>query len=86
MSLEWALAHVFKRALAWRCGEPAAAVARKVGAALAQVGLEGFDARRPSQLSGGQNGGLWPRGGLFAFSTSSRPARAAPGRRPGASR
>jgi ABC-type Fe3+/spermidine/putrescine transport system ATPase subunit len=35
-------------------GEPAAAVARKVGAALAQVGLEGFDARRPSQLSGGQ--------------------------------
>ena len=35
-------------------GEPAGAIARKVGAALDQVGLEGVDARRPSQLSGGQ--------------------------------
>jgi ABC-type Fe3+/spermidine/putrescine transport system ATPase subunit len=30
------------------------ALARKVKAALAQVGLEGFEGRRPSQLSGGQ--------------------------------
>jgi ABC-type Fe3+/spermidine/putrescine transport system ATPase subunit len=35
-------------------GEPTGAIARKVGAALVKVGLEGFDARRPSQLSGGQ--------------------------------
>ncbi len=33
---------------------PRAQIAEKVAAALSQVGLEGFDARRPSQLSGGQ--------------------------------
>ena len=34
--------------------EPRDEVARKVKAALAQVGLGGFESRRPSQLSGGQ--------------------------------
>ncbi|MBI2152337.1 MAG: ABC transporter ATP-binding protein [Candidatus Rokubacteria bacterium] len=33
---------------------PRAEIADRVRAALSQVGLEGFDARRPSQLSGGQ--------------------------------
>jgi iron(III) transport system ATP-binding protein len=33
---------------------PRLEIAAKVAAALSQVGLEGFDARRPSQLSGGQ--------------------------------
>jgi len=33
---------------------PRAEIALKVSAALSQVGLEGFEARRPSQLSGGQ--------------------------------
>ncbi len=35
-------------------GESGGEVARKVKAALAQVGLEGFESGRPSQLSGGQ--------------------------------
>jgi ABC-type Fe3+/spermidine/putrescine transport system ATPase subunit len=35
-------------------GEPRDEVARKVKAALAQVGLDGVEDRRPSQLSGGQ--------------------------------
>jgi ABC-type Fe3+/spermidine/putrescine transport system ATPase subunit len=35
-------------------GESGAEIRRKVTAALAQVGLEGFEERRPSQLSGGQ--------------------------------
>jgi len=35
-------------------GEPRDEIARKVKAALAQVGVEGFESRRPSQLSGGE--------------------------------
>ena len=35
-------------------GEPQAEIARKVRAALAKLGLDGFEARRPSELSGGQ--------------------------------
>ncbi len=35
-------------------GQPRAEIARDVSAALAMVGLDGFETRRPSQLSGGQ--------------------------------